>query len=151
MRPTIVKAQPFASVWASIHTGVQRCLCYKKIALGCPYISKGHKDFNIAHLSFGDFSHLYRCILNFSNLQERARQLSVPFSDDYSLQRSLGNQITVQVQLRSHNLNRPVRYQFVSTCSTSSIRKWYCKAAFYWFYSIFPSNRSIFKFQKWNL
>ena len=35
--------------------------------------------------------------------------------------------------------------------STSSIRKWYCKAAYYWFYSIFLSNRSIFEFQKWNL
>ena len=34
---------------------------------------------------------------------------------------------------------------------TSSIRKCYCKTAFYWFYSIFSSNRQIFKFQKWKL
>ena len=35
--------------------------------------------------------------------------------------------------------------------STYSIRKWYCKAAYYWIYSIFSSNRSIFKIHKWNL
>ena len=29
--------------------------------------------------------------------QQRARDLKVPFSDDYSLQGSLGNQITIQV------------------------------------------------------
>ena len=34
--------------------------------------------------------------------------------------------------------------------STSSIWKWYCNAAFYLFYSIILSNRSIFEFQKWN-
>ena len=31
--------------------------------------------------------------------QERAKQLNVPFSEDYSLQGSLGNQITIQVIL----------------------------------------------------
>ena len=36
--------------------------------------------------------------------QERAKQLNVPFSEDYSLQGSLGNQITIQVLMSLGNV-----------------------------------------------